>query len=60
VRRDDVLANTLFVLGLVAIAVAVGALAGLWWGVLAAGVLLVLLAVLTEIGGRQPQPEAAA
>lgn len=47
------LAAALFILGLVAIAVAVGALAGLWWGVLVGGVLLVLLAVLTEAGGRQ-------
>lgn len=47
------LAAALFVLGLVAIAVAVGALAGLWWGVLVAGVLLVVLAVLTELGSRQ-------
>lgn len=53
----DVLAPALFILGLLAIAVAVGALAGLWWGVLAAGVLLVLLGVLTEAGARQATAE---
>lgn len=42
------LAPLLFVAGLVAIVVAVAQLAGLWWAVLGAGVLLVVLAVLTR------------
>ncbi|NCT90245.1 hypothetical protein GXB85_04660 [Cellulomonas sp. APG4] len=42
------LAAALFVAGLVAIVVAIAMLAGLWWGVLAGGVLLVALAVLTN------------
>jgi membrane protein implicated in regulation of membrane protease activity len=52
VRRTAVLAPVLFVLGLALVAVAVGALAGPWWGVLVAGVVLVALAVLTESGVR--------
>lgn len=42
------LAPALFVLGLVLVALAVGALAGPWWGVLLVGVALVGLAVLTQ------------
>lgn len=52
------LAAVLFVAGLVAITVAVGALAGAWWGVLAAGLLLVALAVLTELAGALPGAKA--
>lgn len=44
------LAAALFVVGLAAVALAVGALAGPWWGVLAAGVFLVVLGVLTDLG----------
>lgn len=41
------LGPTLFVSGLALVALAVGFLAGLWWGVLVAGVVLVGLGVLT-------------
>lgn len=44
------LAAALFVAGLAAVALAVGSLAGLWWGVLVGGVFLVGLGVLTEVG----------
>jgi len=47
-----VLATALFVAGLVLVALAVGALAGLWWGVLLVGVVLVGLAVLTQMADR--------
>lgn len=46
------LATALFVAGLVLVALAVGALAGLWWGVLLVGVVLVGLAVLTQMADR--------
>lgn len=42
------LAPALFVVGLVLIALAVGALAGPWWGVLLVGAALIALAVLTQ------------
>lgn len=51
------LAVVLFVTGLVAVVVAVAALAGLWWGLLLAGLLLAVLGVLTEVEARR---EAAA
>ncbi len=44
------MATILFVAGLVALVAAIGALAGWWWALLAAGVALVVLAVLTELG----------
>ena len=42
------LASALFIVGLALIALAVGALAGPWWGVLLVGLVLVVLAVLTQ------------
>lgn len=47
------LAVILFILGLVAIVVAVAMLAGLWWGVLLAGIFLVGGGVLTNMGERK-------
>ena len=40
-----------FLLGLALAALAVGALAGPWWGVLVLGVELVALGILTETAG---------
>lgn len=54
------MATVLFVLGLVVVTVAVGALAGVWWGVLLAGVLLATLGVLTEAGPRSARRQAGA
>ena len=48
-RGIAVLAPALFVAGLVLVAVAIGALAGLWWGVLVGGIVLVGVAVLTQL-----------
>jgi hypothetical protein len=48
-----VLAVVLFVTGLVAVVVAVAALAGPWWGLLLAGLLLAVLGVLTDVGARR-------
>lgn len=50
------MAAVLFVLGLAAVVVAVGGLAGPWWALLAAGVVLVALAVLTERAPADPEP----
>ncbi len=43
--------------GLVLVAAAVGALAGLWWGVLVAGVILVVLGIALGAPALRP-PEA--
>ncbi|MCR6647786.1 MAG: hypothetical protein NVV70_06460 [Cellulomonas sp.] len=48
------LAPALFVVGLALVALAVGALAGPWWGVLLVGVVLVALAVLTQAADDAP------
>jgi membrane protein implicated in regulation of membrane protease activity len=53
-----VLAPALFVVGLVLIALAVGAMAGPWWGVLLVGVALVALAVLTQRAADDEPAEA--
>lgn len=52
------LAAALFLSGLVLVSVAVAALAGAWWGVLVAGVVLAALGVLTEAGTRRSRPTA--
>ena len=51
----------LFVLGLVAVVIAVLGLAGIYWALLLAGALLLALAVLTEVGSRTAatKPEAS-
>lgn len=46
------MAVAMFLAGLLLIALAVGALAGIWWGLLAAGLILVVLGVLTQAGAR--------
>ena len=55
------MATLLFLAGLALVAVATGELAGLWWGVLVAGVALVVLGVLTELDTvskpTQPKPD---
>lgn len=51
--------DLLELLGLVLIAVAVGALAAPWWGVLVAGVLLVLYVNLRDDDGDATPPGAA-
>lgn len=50
------LAAALFVAGLVLLVVAIGGLAGPWWGALAAGAFLVVLGVLTAADDRQRRP----
>jgi len=61
-----VLAPVLLLVGLGLVALAVGALAGPWWGVLAVGVALVAVAVIVARGervagpGPAPAPEVAA
>lgn len=51
------MATTYFVAGLLLVALAVGFLAGAWWGVLAAGVELVALGVLEQAAAAQrPRP----
>lgn len=61
------MADVLFIAGIVAVVVATGALAGIWWGVLLLGVLLVALGWLTrraELAASRPvapapvEPEA--
>lgn len=56
------LAAFLFVAGIVLVAVATAALAGIWWGVLVAGIALIVLGVLTEMGTlpMSPAPTAGA
>lgn len=51
----------LFIFGLVAVVVAVLGLAGIYWALLLAGILLLALAVLTEVGSRSAaaKPEAS-
>lgn len=51
--------NLLGVLGLIAVVVAIGGLAGVWWAVLAAGVLAVGLCALAQ-NAVQPSANAAA
>ncbi|MFE6228916.1 hypothetical protein [Cellulosimicrobium sp. NPDC057862] len=46
------MAVALFLVGLAAIVLGIGGLAGIWWALLTLGVVLVALAVLTEVGGR--------
>lgn len=48
------MATWYFVAGLLLIAVAVGFLAGPWWGVLAAGVELLALGVLEQAAAERP------
>jgi len=45
-------AVALFLVGLAAIVLGIGGLAGIWWALLTLGLVLVGLAVLTELGGR--------
>lgn len=47
------LAPALFLIGLTLVGVAVGFIAGLWWGVLVAGVVLAALGVLTAVQDRR-------
>lgn len=54
------LAAVLFVAGLVLLVVAVAALAGPWWGVLAAGLILTALGVLTAVDERRRRVQTAA
>lgn len=42
------MAQGLFIVGLVLVALAVGGIAGPWWGVLVAGLVLAALGVLTR------------
>lgn len=51
--------EALFIVGVVLIAFAVGALAGVWWGVLVGGVELVALAVLTRAAAPAPRPRGS-
>lgn len=46
------MAVALFLVGLAAIVLGIGGLAGIWWALLTLGLVLVGLAVLTELGGR--------
>lgn len=46
------MAVALFLVGLAAIVLGIGGLAGIWWALLTLGIVLVALAVLTELGGR--------
>ena len=46
------MAVALFLVGLAALVLGIAGLAGIWWAVLALGLVLIALAVLTEIGGR--------
>ena len=46
------MAVALFLVGLAAIVLGIGGLAGIWWALLTLGLVLVGLAVLTEVGSR--------
>lgn len=48
------LSDVVEIIGLVLIAVAVGALAGAWWGVLALGVAAVVYGIALHDGGSPP------
>ncbi|MGN8245245.1 hypothetical protein ACTHAM_002364 [Cellulomonas soli] len=50
------MAEALFVSGLALVALAVAFLAGAWWGVLVAGVVLAGLGVLTRMGADSTAP----
>lgn len=61
VPSANAVTNLLGVLGLVAVVVAIGGLAGVWWALLAAGVVAVTLSVLAQtLGDRVAAPVAAA
>ncbi|WP_410676667.1 hypothetical protein [Amycolatopsis sp. cmx-4-68] len=54
------LANLVFVLGLLGIAVSVGALAGPWWGVLGGSILAAGVGYLSMVSAARAEPAAAA